>query len=422
VPEPSTVDLDARREWLTFADLKPHPRNYNSHPPEQIDHLAASIGQYGYYRNIVIARDGTILAGHGVVEAGKQAGREPIPCERMDLDPDSPEALKLVALDNEVGRFSVREDEALTALLREIQETAPLGLLGTGFTDKTLSKMIADVGGGVTRDAGPGPVPEKPRTEVGDLWVLGEHRLLCGDATNADDVRRALDGRLADLVWTDPPYGVSYTGGTGLTIAGDESVDVGIAGLKVAAEQCRPGAAWWVATPSGPNGVPFSQALLDLGIYRQQIIWLKDRFVLGHGDFHLRHESLLYGWSDEEGGDAHTFHNDFAEAHEWVQYGWSPGAPHTFNGNRKHDSVFEFPRPSKSKEHPTMKPVELVEHCLRLTGNPGDVVLDPFTGSGTTLIAAVSVGMRAALLEVDPRYCDVIVDRWERTTGGTATR
>ncbi|MEM7517346.1 MAG: site-specific DNA-methyltransferase, partial [Planctomycetota bacterium] len=250
---------------------------------------------------------------------------------------------------------------------------------------------------------GPEEPPEDPTTQVGDVWLLGEHhRLICGDSTDPAVLAELMQGERASLVWTDPPYGVSYIGGTKdeMTIEND---DLDLADLESllegafgsAADACEPGAVWYVAAPAGPNFLPFAKRLSELGIWRQTLVWEKDSLVLGRSDYHYRHEAILYGWV--------------------------PGAAHHAPKTRALDTILKFARPKSSPDHPTMKPVPLVQHCIETSSKPGGIILDPFSGSGTTLLAAESCARKARCIELDPRYCDVIVRRFEEATGKGTT-
>ncbi len=246
--------------------------------------------------------------------------------------------------------------------------------------------------------------------------LQSRHRLLCGDSRNDQDMKRLMDGRLADMVWTDPPYGVGIASRVGTDrgmsssqaraeghpgIANDD-LDVpglvaflrGAFDLGLAA--CKPGAVWYVAAPHGPMGVAFSIVLHDLEIWHSSLVWVKDVLVISRLDYHYRHEVFYYGWR--------------------------PGAAHHAVPDRCQTSVFEFPRPKRSEDHPTMKPVELIRRHIENSSDPGQSVLDQFGGSGSTLIAAERTGRNAFLMELDPRFCDVVVRRWEEFTGRKAER
>ena len=246
--------------------------------------------------------------------------------------------------------------------------------------------------------------------------LQSRHRLLCGDSRKAEDMAHLADGRLAEMVWTDPPYGVGVASRVGTTggmssaqaraeghpgIANDDlDVPQLVAFLRgafdTALDACRPGAVWYVAAPHGPMGVAFSMVLHDLGIWHSSLVWVKDSMVISRLDYHYRHEVLYYGWK--------------------------PGGAHHPVPDRCQTSVFECPRPKRSEQHPTMKPVELIRRHIENSSDPGQSVLDPFAGSGSTLIAAEQTGRNALLMEIDGRFCDVTVKRWEEFTGRKAER
>jgi DNA modification methylase len=260
----------------------------------------------------------------------------------------------------------------------------------------------------------------------GDVWELGPHRLVCGSATEVDDVRRALADRPAALMLTDPPYGVSYTTSAGVTITNDDLTAGGLAELlegafEVASQVLAPGAAYYIFAPPGPLQSVFRDALTACSLpLRQQLVWVKDQFVLGHSDYHISHEAILYGWESASGTDPAEPHflPDFAT----VPYGWEPSAGHDWRGGRKQADVWHHPRPKRSTIHPTMKPVALCARAIENNSRRGDLVLDTFAGSGSTLIAAHGAGRVAALVEVEPKWCDVICRRFEEHTGVTPVR
>jgi site-specific DNA-methyltransferase (adenine-specific) len=260
------------------------------------------------------------------------------------------------------------------------------------------------------------PVTSRP----GDLWELGPHRLVVGDATAPATWEALCAGQdQPAAVWTDPPYGVAYVGGTEdqLTILNDDLDHDQLEKLlrsafRNALEHTKPAATWWVASPSGPSMMPFAKVLGELQIWRQILVWVKDQLVLGHADYHAKHELMFWGATTGTWVPDATVERT---EHELLVYGWSPDGPHTPPADRKQTSVLEFPRPKASKDHPTMKPPELIEYCLEHS-KPGPVV-DPFAGSGSTMVAAHRNGRRALLIELDPQYADVICRRWQEMTG-----
>jgi DNA modification methylase len=264
---------------------------------------------------------------------------------------------------------------------------------------------------GTDHDASLPALPVRSITKPGDLWVLGRHRLLCGDATAEKDVLRVTGGRRAACLWSDPPFGVEYVGKTGraLRIAHDDAAGLPAllrAAFTHATRVLVPGSPFYVVCPTGSLALEFELALRDVGWrLHQHLVWVKDGFVAGHADYHRRHELLLYGWTPGPGRSGRGNH----KGSRWY-------------GDDGQDSVFEFDRPRKSDEHPTQKPVALVARCLGNSTREDDIVVDPFCGSGTTILACEDLGRACCALEIDPRYCDVAVARWEQATGQKAQR
>jgi len=299
-------------------------------------------------------------------------------------------------------------------------ELGELGELGfdldlTGFSEDAANALTPEVlpEGKTDPDEAP-EVPPTPRSVVGDVWLLGKHRVMCGDSTSIDAVETLMAGGKADCVWTDPPYGVKqstdflreWDGGKkrpreahGIVnddLDDNELTDFLRASLGAAFAACKDGAAWYVAAPPGPLFHCFGTVLKDLDVWRHTLAWVKSAFVLGRSDYHYQHEAIFYGWK--------------------------PGAAHKWASDRKQSSTLNFDKPARNGVHPTMKPVELVEYCIGNSSARGDVALDPFGGSGSTLIACEKTGRIARMMELDPRYVDVIVKRWQEFTGKQATR
>jgi site-specific DNA-methyltransferase (adenine-specific) len=251
----------------------------------------------------------------------------------------------------------------------------------------------------------PDEVPEPPVipiTQLGDLWLLGDHRLLCGDSTKVEDVERLMAGAKADMVLSDPPYGVSYVGKTkdALKVENDELDEDSLTKLVCnafdnAEAHCRAGAYWYATVPAGPLHILFADDWKRRGILRQIMVWAKDSMVLGHSEYHYQHEPILFGWMP---GDRHK------------------------NSDRTRTTLWKYDRPKANREHPTMKPVALWTQAVTDGSRSGEIVYDPFLGSGTTLIAAEQLGRKCYGMEISPKYCDVIVKRWEQLTGKIATR
>jgi DNA modification methylase len=378
--------------------LIPNPRNWRRHPERQRAALRGLLKQIGYADALLARREGHALV---LIDGHLRQSLDPkqvVPV--LVLDVSEGEANTLLATLDPLAALAEADGQALGALLEQVT---------------TSSQAVADLLGELARHAGVPtrpvlsdpeeipPLPEVPRSRPGDLWVIGEHRVLCGDATREAGMARLVDGAAADVVWTDPPYGVSYEGKTSrrLKLAGDHPG--GLEELLVNAflqvdAVLAPGARIYLAHPAGPAAILFLQAFVAQGWrLHQTLVWVKDRMVLGHGDYHYRHEPIAFGYAPGQGR-------------------WGRGGQGWHGGNDK-DSVLEVPRPSASREHPTAKPVELIRRCLANSAGLGDAVLDPFCGSGSTLAAAHLMGLRSYGLEVDPAYCDVTVQRLEAISG-----
>ncbi len=371
--------------------------------------VAASLEAFGQRKPIVVRKsDNTVIAGNHTLQAAQELGWSELAVVWVDDDDATAKAFALA--DNRTAELGTYDEAALAALVAEVLEADEDLLRATGWEPDDLAEMLRRLEPKRPARTDPDdlPDPPKPKTVPGDLWLLGPHRLLCGDSTDLAHVERLMDGDLADLVWTDPPYGVSYQTNLddpnyarhrrqdGLTVSNDELTEEELrAFLRIALGNAhmhtRPGGGWYVASPGGPRHLDFGIVLFELELWRETLIWVKDVFVFGRQDYHWRHESIFYGWKT--------------------------GAAHYFVDDRTLDTVFDIPRPKRSEEHPTMKPVELVARAIRNSTKPGAVVLDPFGGSGTTLMAAETEGRIARLLELDARYVDVICRRYQEHTG-----
>ena len=373
-----------------LADIVPYAANAKKRDKRQINNVAESIKQYGFVQPIVIDRDGVIVIGHCRAMAAKKLGMEEVPCVCVDdLTPEQVNALRLV--DNKSNESDWDFD-----LLAD--ELPGLDLSAFDF-DWGLPEDTTDE---VTEDEAPEVDEEsEPITKLGDIWQLGRHRLMCGDSTSVECVQKLMGGAQADLLLTDPPYGVDYTGKTkdALKIENDaKSDDEFIAFLQAAFEAANsvmnPGAVFYIWHADSKAYV-FRMACQMTGWeVRQVLIWVKNAMVMGRQDYQWKHEPCLYGWK--------------------------AGAGHLWASDRKQTTVLEFDRPTANKEHPTMKPVALFDYQIKNNTKGGDIVLDLFAGSGTTVAACEQNGRNAYVMEFDPKYCDVIVKRWENLTGKKA--
>jgi DNA modification methylase len=384
---------------VPLASLVPYAANARTHSDVQVAQIAASIGEFGFVNPVLIDAAGVLVAGHGRVQAAKRLGLASVPAIRLaHLTEAQARALRLA--DNQIALNSGWDEALLAAELARIRDEGVVDLDLLGFSSRELDELLAAADGGddAALDEAP-PLLEVPVTRPGDLWICGSHRVLCGDATRLVDVNRALgEGRLADMAFTDPPYNVAYQGGTAakMTIAND-ALGTGFLDFL------RPALANLLVVTKGASYVCMSSSEWPTlhrawqeagGKWSSTIIWAKNTFALGRADYHQQFEAMLYGWK--------------------------AGNQHYWCGARDQGNVWHFDKPARNDLHPTMKPVALVERAIRNSSKHRDTVLDPFGGSGTTMIAAERTGRHAVLLEIDPAYVDVIVRRWEETSGQPA--
>lgn len=396
--------------WVPLAELAPwdkNPRKNDHRVPEAME----SLRRFGFCAPIVCwASERMIVAGHArrkamraILEADPTLEREENRRLRESLTGPSPSHVPVrfreFASAQEAEAYALRDnnpigewdEDALRDVLAELYADE-VDLTGLGWSAGEIEGLLASGEPLNGIDEEPGPLVAVPRSRVGEVYELGPHLLACGDSTDAEVWRELMGDSVARGMWTDPPYGVGYVGKTGdaLEIENDklgpealeklllESIGAGLA-------HCADGAATYVASPAANLQLVFMRALDRLELLRHTLVWVKDQFVLGHSDYHYRHEPIFYGWK--------------------------PGKRY-FTPERTHTSVLEFARPRRNDIHPTMKPVELVRHCVRNSTRPGDLVIDPFSGSGTTIIAAAAEGRVARAIELDPRYVDATRIRW----------
>jgi site-specific DNA-methyltransferase (adenine-specific) len=388
-------------EMIGIEKLIPYAKNSRTHSEEQVAQLAGSIKEFGFNNPVLIGPDDVIIAGHGRVMAARKVGLMEVPCIRLKHLTETQRKAYIIA-DNRLALNAGWDNELLTIELNDLLEDGfALDILGFDADElKNLLDPVKPTEGLTDEDAVP-EVPEEPKTKPGDIYRLGKHRLMCGDSTSIDALEKLCDGQLVDMWLTDPFYNVAYEGKTkdALTIKNDSMEDDQfrqfLRDSYTAADMVmKPGAVFyiWHADSEGYN---FRGAAKDAGwTVRQCLIWKKSTMVMGRQDYHWKHEPCLYGWKD--------------------------GAGHLWAADRKQTTILEFDKPSRNGEHPTMKPVGLFEYQMLNNTKGGDIVLDSFGGSGTTLIAAEKNGRIARIMELDPKYCDVIVKRWEDFTGQKA--
>jgi DNA modification methylase len=394
------IDLSRLQVQVWSIDrLLPYIRNARTHTDQQVAQVAASIREFGWTNPILVAADGTIIAGHARLAAARKLKMTEVPVIVLDHLTEA-QRRALVLADNRLALDAGWDEEMLRVELASLQEDG-FDLDIVGFTDEELEDLLRDPED--TRDGltDEDAVPDEQETAItvpGDVWVLGDHRLLCGDATSMDAIQKVLAGGLADMVFTDPPYNVDYVGKTAkkLKIGNDA---LGGKFYDFLREACTnvlavTKGAIYICMSSSELHTLF-RAFTDAGGHWSTfVIWAKHHFTLGRSDYQRMYEPILYGWRD--------------------------GTDHFWCGARDQGDVWFIKRPMANLEHPTMKPVELVERALRNSSKTRDTILDVFGGSGTTLIACEKSRRQARLIELEPRYCDVIIRRWQEYTGEKA--
>jgi len=465
----TTTDPSATH-WIDYVDPDTVPLAVRNPKDHDLGALINSLHRFGFTTpGMLDERTGRVVIGHGRMEAltrirdGKgdppkgvvvnDDGKWLVPIIRGWESRDDAHAEAYIIADNRTTEAGGWLDDVLGGMLSELAASNPELLGSTGFDGEDLDRLLADsavgdlapwdaeVGGVRERnddeaetgernshttaapaagreidgdaDDAPEPADEiSPLSRPGDVWVLGPHKVVCGDATDEGVVSALLGDETATCMWTDPPYGVNYVGKTkdALTIENDSGLNLEelLAGaFKGAIAALRPGAPVYIAHPPGPLQMVFMRQMVDAGLlFRQQLVWVKNQFVLGRSDYHYRHEPILYGFTPAPDGSGRL-----GRGGDW----WF--------GDHAQDSVFHVDRPSRSEEHPTMKPVDLIVEMLRNSCPPkGGIVYEPFGGSGSTMVAAHIIGAAARLVEIDPKYVDVICRRYQQLTGEMPVR
>lgn len=391
--------------------LVPYARNARTHSAEQIGQIAASIREWGWTTPVLIDETGGIIAGHGRVLAAQKLGIKDVPAMTATGWTEAQKKAYVLA-DNKLALNAGWDDDLLRVELGELA-ALDFEMSLIGFSDDELADFLNDPTEGLTD---PDEVPEPPVNPVtveGDVWVLGNHRLMCGDSKSIAALETVCGGQLVDMWLTDPPYNVALgydespeeakkrnRRTDGLTVKndsmGDDDFRQFLVDAYTAADAVMKAGAVFYIWHADSEGFNFRGAARDVGWkVRQCLIWKKSSLIMGRQDYHWQHEPCLYGWKE--------------------------GASHLWATDRKQTTILEFDKPSRNGEHPTMKPVALFQYQMLNNTKGSDIVLDSFGGSGTTLIACEMNGRIARLMELDPKYCDVIVKRWQAFTGKEAT-
>jgi DNA modification methylase len=414
---------------IRLEQLRRPKRNVRMHTDSQIAEFKRSVEMFGQIRPIVVDEEHTILAGNGLYDTLLALGRDEADCFVVAGLSDN-EKKKLMLADNRIFSLGSDDMDAIDDIINDLKDDLDI----PGFDDDMLQSLLANgsmvlqqidsqsagYGYGMAQKSGQGRPPAEvqddsfdveqavdeikaPVAKPGDIWLLGRHRLMCGDSTKPADVRELFDGQTAIMCVTDPPWNVAIGGKSNPLCRQRE----GIMNDNMSAEKFAEFLNDFLAAVSpmlegdmycclGTREWPtLDKAMRNNGYHWSgTIVWVKDAFVLGRSNYHKRYEPLWYGWKE--------------------------GVKSSFNGERNLDDVWEFKRPRSSPDHPTMKPIELWGEAIRNSSNPGDIIVDPFGGSGTAIIASEQMDRTCFTMELDPKYCDVIIRRWETLTGETA--
>lgn len=363
-----------------------NPRNNDG----AVEYVANSIKEFGFKVPIVLDKNNVIVAGHTRYKAAKLLKIAEIPCIiANDLSDDQVKAFRLI--DNKAAELASWDIDLLNIELENIKD----------IDMELFNFEISNILDNVVDDEYEVELPEDPKTKSGNIYKLGNHYLMCGDSTNASDVKKLMNNQLADLIVTDPPYNVNYEGKTddNLKIMNDNMEDNQFYSFLESAfinlyNSVKDGGSIYVFH-ADTEGLNFRKAMMSSGFKLAEcLVWVKNAFVMGRQDYHWKHEPVLYGWK--------------------------PGASHYFINDRSQSTVLEFDKPIRNEEHPTMKPIDLIAYLINNSSKKDEIVLDLFGGSGTTMIACEQTNRKAFIMELDPRYCDVIIDRWEKFTNQKA--
>ncbi len=394
-------------EWVKVADLKPWAKNPRKND-KAVKKVVESIRAFGFGAPILArAENREVIAGHTRLKAAQELGMTEVPVRYLDLDEAHAHSLALA--DNKLGELAAWDDALLSSALADIMASS-VDVATSGFAEHELQKLLASedasrADSGEALESAPAKLHAKWKTKLGQTWFIpsltvrgGAHRLVCGSSLDATDVVRLMDGERADMMWTDPPYGVSYVGKTGDALEIDND-KMSPEALRTFLETCftvaplKAGAAWYISHPAVGISLQFRLAVDAVGwLYRQGLVWVKDSMVLGRSDYHYKHEPIIFGYTPggvgRRGRGSDQWHGGNAEV-----------------------SVFEVDRPKVNELHPTMKPVDLVARMVRNSSAPGAVVYEPFSGSGSTMLACESTGRLCRAIELDPKYVAVGLER-----------
>lgn len=382
-------------QLVPVAKLVPYINNARTHSPEQISKLRSSLREFGFINPVIIDRDFGVIAGHGRILAAKEEGIEEVPCVFVDYLTEAQKKAYILA-DNRMALDAGWDEELLRIEIESLQgEDFDVGL--TGFTDDELYKLFGEEKKAKDDDFDLSAALEKAAfVKPGDIWTVGRHRLVCGDATSADDVAKLMNGKRANLVVTDPPYGVSFKSASGLTIQNDsmkndEFYQFLLASFKNMADNLEPGGSAYVFH-ADTEGLNFRRAFIDAGFHLAGCcIWAKNSLVLGRSDYQWQHEPVLYGFLKN--------------------------GKHNWYSDRKQTTLWNYDKPSRNANHPTSKPLDLLGYPVGNSSQENGIIIDTFGGSGSTLMACEQTNRICYTMELDEKYASVILRRYVEDTG-----
>jgi len=383
-------------QLVPTSKLIPYVNNARTHSPEQLTKLRSSLREFGFINPVIVDREFNVIAGHGRIEAAKLEGIEEVPCVFVDYLTEAQKKAYILA-DNRMAMDAGWDEELLRIEIEALQaESFDIGL--TGFETQELADLFGGESESDVKDDGfdlSAALEKAAFVERGDIWTVGRHRLMCGDATNAEDVGKLMDGKKANLVLTDPPYGVSFKSADGLTIQndsmkGDEFYTFLYNSFKNMAEHLENGGSAYIFH-ADTEGLNFRRAFIDAGFHLAGCcIWVKDSLVLGRSDYQWQHEPVLYGF---------------------LQNG-----KHRWYSDRKQTTIWNFAKPKRNANHPTSKPLDLLAYPIRNSTQENAIVLDTFGGSGSTLMACEQTNRICCMMELDEKYASVILRRYVEDT------
>jgi DNA modification methylase len=385
-----------RFEKVNIDLLVPYARNARTHSKEQILQLRASLREFGFVNPVIVDKDLNIIAGHGRIIAAKDEGFTEVPCVFVEHLTEAQKRAYILA-DNRLAMNAGWDEEMLSVEIADLQ-AADFDVSLLGFDDAELNKLLGSADNVKDDNFDVDSELQKPAvTKPGDLWILGKHRLVCGDSTKQETYNLLMDGNLANLVVTDPPYNVNYEGTAG-KIKNDNMADEKFYQFLLDAftltEKAMAKDASIYVFHADTEGLNFRRAFSDAGFYLSgTCIWKKQSLVLGRSPYQWQHEPILFGWKKT--------------------------GKHAWYSDRKQSTIWEFDKPKKNADHPTMKPVPLLAYPILNSSLTGCIILDPFGGSGSTLIACEQTGRSCYMTELDEKFCDVIVRRYIEQVGST---